>query len=263
MDYIERESLLETTPERFRDWLYRETFQQWPNKSNVSEFVPYPSEPFRTEDVVALGVELIPSDSDEPVTTRNTIRFWMLQTSESPNVTHIRGKCKTGVLQIDRGATIDYQMAVACFDALWTKMHSQFRQIEVSAADMLWKSNEFDAAVNSVIKELGQVKSEDDFISRVLKPIFEVMGYEGVTILHHTSRPEYGKDIVFHQPDRLGGDTYYAVVACLGKIHANSSKSHDSGHYEKIIAQINKCFTQPYEDHNKKGEFYILYFRSF
>ena len=257
MDYIERESLFETTPERFRDWLYRETFQQWPDKSIVSESISYPPGPFRVEDGIALGVELLPSDSREPVTVQNAIRFWMLQTSESPNVTHIRSKCKTGVLQIDRDATIDFQKAVDCFDTLWARMYSQFRLAEVSGADKSCRSSEFDAAVRSVVEKLSQVKSEDDFISYVLKPMFEVMDYEGVTCLHNTGRPEYGKDIVFYKPDRLGGDTYYAVVACVGRIHANSSKTQGSGHYQKIIDQVEKCFAKPYEDHERKGEFHI------
>jgi len=258
MDYIEREDLFETTPQRFRDWLYGETFQRWPDNSIVSEFASYPPEPFRVEDGIALGVELLPSDSDEPVTVQNVIRFWMLQTSEFPNVTHIRSKCKTGILQIDRGATIDYQSAIACFETLWERVYSQFKRVEVSEADRSWRNSEFDASsVRSIVEGLGQVNSEDRFISYVLKPLFEVMGYEGVTCLHHTGRPEYGKDIVFHEPDRLGGDTYYAVVACVGKIHANSSKTRVSGHYQKIIDQVEKCFAKPYEDYDKKGEFYI------
>lgn len=67
------------------------------------------------------------------------------------------------------------------------------------------------------------------------------------------------EDIVFYERDKLGGFTYYAVVACVGKIHATSSKAktHGSGHYDKIIDQVEKCFAMPYEDHNSKGEFYI------
>jgi hypothetical protein len=257
MDYIERGSLFETTPERFRDWLYRETLQQWPDKSIVSEFTSYPPEPFRVEDGIALGVELLPSGRTEPVTVQNAIRFWMLQTSESPNVTRIRTKCKTGVLQIDRDATIDFQKAADCFERLWATIYSEFRRAEVSGAHESLRSSEFDAAVRSVVEKLSQVKSEDDFISYVLKPMFEVMGYEGVTCLHHTGSPEYGKDIVFYEPDRLGGDTHYAVVACVGRIHADSSKTQVSGHYQKIRDQVKKCFLEPYEDHDRKGEFHI------
>jgi hypothetical protein len=129
----------------------------------------------------------------------------------------------------------------------------------VSWSDALRRSDEFDAAVRSIVEELGEVNSEDDFVHNVLKPLFDAMGFEGVTCLHHTGRPEYGKDIVFYERDRLGGFTYYAVVACVGKIYAASSKAktRNSGHYQKIIDQVEKCFTIPYEDHNSKGKFYI------
>jgi hypothetical protein len=131
MEYIEREDWFETTPERFGEWLYRETFQRWPDESPVSEFIPYPPETFRVEHGIALGVELTASDSEEPVTVHNAIRFWMLQTSDYPNVTHIRSKCMTGTLPFDRDAVIDCQNAVTCFEMLWKKMYSQFRRADV------------------------------------------------------------------------------------------------------------------------------------
>jgi hypothetical protein len=114
----------------------------------------------------------------------------------------------------------------------------------VSWSDALRRSDEFDAAVRSIVEELGEVNSEDDFVHNVLKPLFDAMGFEGVTCLHHTGRPEYGKDIVFYERDRLGGFTYYAVVACVGKIYAASSKAktRNSGHYQKIIDQVEKCW---------------------
>jgi len=256
MDYIEREGWFETTPRFFKQWLFRETFQLWPDNSIVSEFTYYPPETFRADHGIALGVELLASDSDEPVTVRNTIRFWMLQTSDSPNVTHIRSKCKTGILQIDRDATIDYQNAATCFEALWATICSHFRRTEVPGADKPWRSSEFDAAVRSTKKRLSRVRSEDAFINNILGPLFELMGYDGVTCLHHTGRSEDGKDIVFYERDRLGGCTYYAVVACVGRIHANS-KTQGSGHYKKIIDQVDKCFAVPYTNYDAKGEFFI------
>jgi len=57
----------------------------------------------------------------------------------------------------------------------------------------LRRSNEFDAAVHSIVEQLNKVGSDDDFIYNILKPLFDTMGYEGVTCLHHTGRPEYGK----------------------------------------------------------------------
>ena len=85
------------------------------------------------------------------------------------------------------------------------------------------------------------------------------MGFEGITVLHHSGRPDHGKDIVFYERVRLGGFTWYAVVACIGKIHAQSSKASlvDSGHYDKILDQVKRSFALPYEDHNLKGKFYI------
>ncbi len=81
-------------------------------------------------------------------------------------------------------------------------------------AEALRRSDEFDASAQRIVSELSKVTSEDVFINEVLKPLFEALGYEGVTCLHHTGRAEHGKDIVFYEKDRLGGFTFYAVVAC-------------------------------------------------
>jgi hypothetical protein len=84
------------------------------------------------------------------------------------------------------------------------------------------------------------------------------MGYEGVTVLHHDRLLEHGKDIVFHERENLGGGfTIYAVVACVGNIHSNSSKATDSAHYRKILDQVHKCFEIPFTDHNLKADLYV------
>jgi hypothetical protein len=129
----------------------------------------------------------------------------------------------------------------------------------ISWAKALQSSEEFDACVQSIAEELSKIKSEDDFIANILKPLFDALGYEGVTVLHHTGTPEHGKDIVFYERDRLGGFTFYAVVACAGKVHAKSSKAqtHDPGHYAKMLDQIEKCFALPYSDPNLKGNLYV------
>ena len=64
---------------------------------------------------------------------------------------------------------------------------------------------------------------------------------------------------MFYERDRLEGLTFYAVVACTGKIHATSSRAQtrDSGHWHKILDQVEKCFMLPYVDHNLKGDFLI------
>jgi hypothetical protein len=36
----------------------------------------------------------------------------------------------------------------------------------------------------------------------------ENLRFEGVTVLHHTGRPEHRKDLAFHERDRIGGFTF-------------------------------------------------------
>jgi hypothetical protein len=115
------------------------------------------------------------------------------------------------------------------------------------------------ARMDSTEQGIRDTQSEDEFIFDILVPLFAGLGFEGVTPLHHTGRPEDGKDIVFYERDRLEGLTFYAVVACTGKIHARSSKARtsDSGHWYKILDQVEKCFLLPYADHNLKADFQI------
>jgi HNH endonuclease len=124
-------------------------------------------------------------------------------------------------------------------------------------AGALESSDQFDESVKKIVGELDSIKSEDRFIEDVLRPLITALRFEGVTILHHTGRPEHGKDLVFHERDRVGGFTFYAIVACVGKIHARSSAASDSGHYQKLQDQVCKCFAIPFEDHNLKASFHI------
>jgi hypothetical protein len=124
-------------------------------------------------------------------------------------------------------------------------------------AGALASSSQFDESVKKIVSELESIGSEDRFIDEVLQPLVTAMRFEGVTVLHHTGRPEHGKDLVFHERDRVGGFTFYAIVACVGKIHARSSATNDSGHYQKIQDQVCKCFAIPFEDHNLKATFHI------
>jgi hypothetical protein len=119
------------------------------------------------------------------------------------------------------------------------------------------KYKKFDRAIKKIAADIESVSSETDFLKTILKPLFESLEFEGVTVLHHTGRPEKGKDMVFYGRDRLGCFSFYAVVATIKRIHADSSLTHDSGHFKKILDQISKCFLFPHEDHNLKGEFYI------
>ncbi len=148
--------------------------------------------------------------------------------------------------------------AIALVESEHAKPTPRIRDVK-AYADALTKSAEFDSFIKTITEDLAKVKSETAFLRDILKPLFESLGYEGVTVLHHSGRDEHGKDIVFYEKDRLGGFTWYAVIACRGNIHANSSKSAQttSGHYEKILDQANKAFRLPYEDRNLKGKFYI------
>jgi hypothetical protein len=100
-------------------------------------------------------------------------------------------------------------------------------------------------------------QSETAFLRTLLSPLIDALGFEGSRVLHQTGRTEHGKDIVFYERDRLGGFTWYAVVACLGDVHANSSRTLSPGHYAKIRDQLDKCFAAPFSDENLKGEFWI------
>ena len=115
----------------------------------------------------------------------------------------------------------------------------------------------FDSITTRIVGELAALRNEDDFINSYLRPILEWLGFQGITVLHHTGRAEHGKDIVFRDDDRLGGLSFYAVVATRDKIHANSSKTSGSGHYAKILDQVKKCYMLPYKDMNLKSSFFI------
>jgi hypothetical protein len=115
----------------------------------------------------------------------------------------------------------------------------------------------FDSVTGRIMNELSALQSEDDFINSYLRPVLEWLGFLGITVLHHTGRPEHGKDIVFHDDDKLGGLSFYAVVATRDKIHANSAKTSSSGHYAKILDQVKKCYMLPHKDMNLKSSFFI------
>ncbi len=115
----------------------------------------------------------------------------------------------------------------------------------------------FDVKLTQARQVIQAIRNEDELIQDVLRPIFEFLAFEGITILHHSGAPEHGKDMVFYQRDNLNSFIFYAVVACNKKIHTNSSKTSDSGHYAKIIDQVSKCYHEPWRDDNLKREAYI------
>jgi hypothetical protein len=115
----------------------------------------------------------------------------------------------------------------------------------------------FDDELMRARAEIQALTREDELIHRILRPIFEFLAFEGITVLHHSGAPEHGKDIVFYQKDNLNTFIFYAVVACNTKIHTTSSKTGDSGHYHKIIDQVSKCYIEPWRDNNLKREAYV------
>lgn len=124
-------------------------------------------------------------------------------------------------------------------------------------ASALDHSREFDHVILETVREMEETKREDEFLNGPLKRLFEALGFDGVTVLHHTGQMELGKDMVFHDRDRLGALTWYVVVACIGDVHANSARTGTPGHYRKIQDQIEKCFLQGYHSHDLKGVFHI------
>lgn len=115
----------------------------------------------------------------------------------------------------------------------------------------------FDSVTTRIMSELAALPSEDDFINLYLRPLLEWLGFQGITVMHHTGRPEHGKDIVFRDDDRLGGLSFYAVVATRAKIHATSTRTPSSGHYSKILDQVAKCYMLRHHDMNLKSAFFI------
>lgn len=116
---------------------------------------------------------------------------------------------------------------------------------------------DIDSHVGAILQGIESIRDEGVFLTRTVKPMLEALGFQGVTVLHHTGRAECGKDLVCYDRDPLGSFTFYAVVACIRRIHANSAKTSDSGHYQKILDQVAKCFLFPYRDCNLKGSFFI------
>jgi len=191
--------------------------------------------------------------------------------------------CPTCHMYVHRsGITPDLLLAIK---KEWTERHIQGRNEVIGLAEeirethslraMDWINNtilaheiahwalalqsyrEFDTLIELIFSEIQSISNEDEFVCRILKPLLDGLGFIGVTVLHHTGVPERGKDIVFYDRDRMGSLTFYALVACNGRIHANSSKTNSSCHYQKIIEQVSKCFQFPYREPNLKASFFM------
>ena len=124
-------------------------------------------------------------------------------------------------------------------------------------ANALQANRTFDAEIKEAHARLKALKNEDEFLNEILWPLFVSLGFERVTVIHHSGAQERGKDIVFCQRDQLGSFTAYAVVACCKKIHTNSSKTTDAGHYAKLLDQVRKCYSNAWHDHHLKRDTFI------
>jgi 5-methylcytosine-specific restriction endonuclease McrA len=124
-------------------------------------------------------------------------------------------------------------------------------------ANALQANRTFDAEIKEARARLKALKNEDEFLKEILWPLFVSLGFERVTVIHHSGAQERGKDMVFCQRDQLGSFTAYAVVACCKKIHTNSSKTVDAGHYAKLLDQVSKCYNNAWHDHHLKRDTFI------
>jgi hypothetical protein len=85
-----------------------------------------------------------------------------------------------------------------------------------------------------------QFKSEDD-LRKTLAKLLAKMGKKGVQITHGAQ--EYGKDLVFYEPDSFGSDSLIACVVKNGKI-TGSADSVDSA--RNVLIQVEQALDTPY-----------------
>lgn len=136
--------------------------------------------------------------------------------------------------------------------ALSSSLPDPTRESFLQWTNALQANKTFDVELKKAQARLTALKTEDEFLDEILWPLFVSLGFEGVTVIHHSGVQERGKDMVFYQRDHLGSFTAYAVVACCKKIHTNSSKTGDAGHYAKLLDQVKKCFNNAWRDHHLK-----------
>lgn len=83
--------------------------------------------------------------------------------------------------------------------------------------------------------------SELDFTMNKVKPLFEVLGYRGVTYVGGASPPERGRDVVFYEFDeKLMQQRHMAAQVKKGNIGASVAS--------RLLTQIDEAFNHPHRD---------------
>lgn len=85
---------------------------------------------------------------------------------------------------------------------------------------------------------------EAELTQKILIPLFESMGFEGVKYTHGVL--ENGKDIIYYTKDTFGKKEYTAVVVKAIDIN--------KGEARKIVHQIREAFRRPFEDLSDNSE---------
>jgi mannitol/fructose-specific phosphotransferase system IIA component len=116
---------------------------------------------------------------------------------------------------------------------------------EVLLPEIRELATSFDALRLSDLKEALHSLSEKEFISRVLVPLLQKMGYTGVATGSH-GPGEFGVDIgPFFQIGDFGERTYYGVQAKACDITANASHA---ANISAIFNQADAAFTKRFPD---------------
>jgi hypothetical protein len=92
-------------------------------------------------------------------------------------------------------------------------------------------------------------KDEAEFREKFVKPLFNRLGYYGVSEQHGTQ--EFGKDFVFSELHRLGGMRHYAAQVKHEK-RINQGASIDG-----LLSQVRQAFATPFKRADSPGECHV------
>jgi hypothetical protein len=95
-----------------------------------------------------------------------------------------------------------------------------------------------------------EAMNEKELRKKVLVPLLNAMGFQGVYIQHGGSL-ELGKDIVCWQNDQFSGRLNYAVVAKAESIKGAVTGASSA---TEVLNQVEQCFNEPYVDHQTGQE---------
>ena len=105
---------------------------------------------------------------------------------------------------------------------------------------------EDDPSIDKRLRERVVSLDENQFISNVLHPLLQRMGYERIRQITFHGPGEFGSDILpFRYKTPLGTLEYYAVQAKAVDIHGTSSKS---GNAAELISQATQAFAVSFVD---------------